>query len=367
MLQHHWTFDLSPFIFEIKNIPFQWVSTVWGMLFLVFTFAALFFLSKRPTIPLLLKQAIQFVLIYGYGIFFVLFMLNKFQVNWGLRWYSTMYLIGFLSVYFGFFYWSRKQMLMMTETMIVNFIAFCIAGMLLGARLTYVFVYNWDYYRLHPLEIVATWQGGLAFHGGIIGVCLAIFFFCRKYKLPFFHVTDKLVRLVPIGIAFGRLGNFMNGELWGRPIESIVPWAIVFPEGGNMARHPSQIYESLCEGWLLFFTLLFFSRKKRKEGTISACFLIFYCVYRFVMEYFRAADVQLNYFYLNHFTWAPLDAYQDAKWWQILTMGQILCGIFSIAGIFFLKSVQKNIFEGSLEWQQRNRTFFQQNNGQTEK
>jgi phosphatidylglycerol:prolipoprotein diacylglycerol transferase len=358
MLYHYWTFDLSPFVFEIKNIPFQWVSTLWGIISLALLFLGVFLISKIPRFSKPHQELIRSVLFYGFGIFAILYGLNRFHINWGLRWYSTMYLIGFLSVYFGCLYWSKKQKLMLTENMIVNLIAFCILGMLLGARLTYVFVYNWDYYKMHPLEIIATWQGGLAFHGGIIGVCLVLVLFCKKYQIPFFHLTDKLARLVPIGIGFGRIGNFMNGELWGRPIESHIPWAIIFPEGGNMPRHPSQIYQSLVEGWLLFFTLWFISRWKQREGTISACFLIFYCIYRFFMEYFRAADVQLSYLYLNHLTWAPLNAYPDTKWWEIVTMGQLLCFIFFISGLFFLKITRKNILEESSEWIARNTEFF---------
>lgn len=358
MLHSYWTFDLSPFVFEIKNIPFQWVGTFWGLASLVALLIGVYLISGSRKIPLKYQQIIKTTLFYGAGIFAVLYLLNRMHINWGLRWYSTMYLIGFLSVYFGFLYWSKRRKLMLTEDMVVNLIGFCILGMLLGARLTYVFVYNWDYYRLHPLEIVATWQGGLAFHGGIVGVCIALILFCRKYKIPFFHLTDKLVRLVPIGIGFGRIGNFMNGELWGRPVESNVPWAIIFPGGGPMARHPSQIYQSLCEGWFLFLTLWLISRWRQREGTVSACFLIFYCVYRFFMEYFREADAQLNYLYLNHFDWAPLGSYTDAKWWQVMTMGQILCFVFFVAGLFFLKMTRSGILEESTEWKLRNEEFF---------
>lgn len=358
MQQQYWTFDLSPYVFQIKNIPFQWVSTIWGVSLLVLVFGGGFLFVKKAKLSKAKRETFQTTLFYGFGIFAILFALNKFGINWGLRWYSTMYLLGFISVYLGCLYWIKKKVLMLTEGMLVNLIASCILGMLFGARITYVFVYNWDYYKEHMREIVETWEGGLAFHGGIVGVCLAILFFCKVYKIPYFHLTDKITRLVPIGIGFGRIGNFMNGELWGRPIESHIPWAIIFPTGGAVARHPSQIYQSLAEGWLLFLTLWFISRWKQKEGTVSACFVIFYCIYRFFMEYFRAADVQLNYLYLNHLVWAPLGTYKDVPPWQIVTMGQVLCFIFLIFGFLFLKATRGNILEGSPEWINRNEEFF---------
>ena len=159
----------------------------------------------------------------------------------------------------------------------------------------------------------------------------------------------------------GRIGNFLNGELWGRPIDSHIPWAIIFPDGGMVARHPSQIYQSLGEGWGLFLTLYIISRWKQREGALSAYFVMFYSIYRFFVEYFRAADAQINYFYLSNFSWAPLNAYPNAKWWQILTMGQILCFGFFIAGCIFLYFTRKNILEFTPEWIKRNDEFFKRN------
>ncbi|WGL60574.1 prolipoprotein diacylglyceryl transferase [Pigmentibacter sp. JX0631] len=367
--QSYWTFDLSPFVFQVKNINFNWVTTWWGILSLLVVFGGGYFFTrlqiqntkqelKEPNNSYLTKklqnwELIQTILIYCFVVFGILYCLQILNVNWGLRWYSTMYLIGFIAVYIGCMHWIRKKTLMLTEAMLMNLITFCILGMLIGARLVYVFVYNWDYYKDRPLDAIATWEGGLSFHGGIIGVSLAIIFYCRKNKIPFFHLTDKLVRIIPIGIGMGRIGNFLNGELWGRAVESNIPWAIIFPEGGNVARHPSQIYQSLGEGWGLFVTLFIISRWKHKEGTISACFIMFYCIYRFIVEYFRAADAQINYFYLNTFSWQPLNAFPGTPSWQIVTMGQILCFFFFFFGCFLMYLSRKNVFEGSKEWQTR--------------
>ncbi len=379
--QTFWTFDLSPFVFQVKNINFNWVTTWWGIILLLVTFGGgLFFnwkkiqklkselkqLNQQKNNTITLKKLgnfefIQTTLLYVLAILVILYVLHFMQINWGLRWYSTMYLIGFISVYVGCMIWIRKKTLMLTESMLMNLITLCIVGMLVGARSVYVFVYNWDFYKTRPLDAIATWEGGLSFHGGIIGVSIAILYYCRKHKIPFFHLTDKLVRIVPIGIGMGRIGNFLNGELWGRTIDSNIPWAIIFPEGGNVARHPSQIYQSLGEGWGLFLTLYIISRWKQKEGTLTACFVMFYSFYRFFVEYFRAADAQINYFYLTNFSWAPLNAYPNAQWWQILTMGQILCFGFFILGIIFLYFTRKNILEFTPEWINRNDKFFKRN------
>ena len=360
MVQGHeyWIFSLSPFVFEVRHIPFAWVTTWWGLIGLILFFAGGFWLTKTKLFSSKTNVIIQNVLIYALLIFLILFGLQKFNVNWGLRWYSLMYIIGFFAIYVGCSYWSRKKVLMLTESTLISYITYSIIGMLIGARLTYVFVYDWDLYKDNLWSIFATWQGGLSFHGGIIGVIVATMLFTRANKIPFYHLTDKVVRMVPIGIGFGRLGNFMNGELWGRQISGHVPWAVIFPEGGMVARHPSQLYQSLGEGWLLFFTLYFLSFKPRREGTMSSFFLMFYCIYRFIVEYFREADSQVSYFYLNHFTWAPLGMFPQTNWWLVLTMGQILCLIGFVAGLLMYIFSRNNILEGSPEWLKRNENFF---------
>ena len=355
---NYWTFDLNPFIFQVKNVPFQWLSTWWGVGLCILFFGGGFFLSRLIIKDEEKKAFAQSSLIYIFVILGILFGLNKFKINWGLRWYSTMYLLGFMTFYFTSIWWIKKKKFMMTENLLVTFITYIIIGMLIGARVAYVFIYNWDYYSLHPLEAVATWEGGLSFHGGVLGIVAVIIVFCRKYKIPFFHLTDKMALITPIGIGFGRIGNFMNGELWGRPITHHVPWAVIFPTGGMEPRHPSQIYQSLGEGWGLYFTLFLISRFKQKEGVLSACFVLFYCLYRFSVEYFRAADAQVSYFNLIHLDWVSPTAYPDTQWWHLVTMGQILCAIFFVAGLLMLFFVRKNILVGSAEWIKRNDDFF---------
>ena len=201
--QTYWTFDLSPFVFQVKNINFNWVTTWWGIILLLVIFGGGLFLSwtKIQKLKAELKQSnqqqnnsiilknlrsfefIQTSLIYVLAILAILYVLHIMQINWGLRWYSTMYLIGFISVYVGCMIWIRKKTLMLTEGMLMNLITLCIVGMLVGARSAYVFVYNWDFYKTRPLDAIATWEGGLSFHGGIIGVSIAILYYCRKHKI----------------------------------------------------------------------------------------------------------------------------------------------------------------------------------------
>lgn len=355
---HYWTFNLSPFLFQVKNLSFDWVTTWWGIVGLIFVFGGGFLFSRKSTLSTNFREILQTTLFYVFILLGLLFTLNKMHVNWGLRWYSLMYLIGFVATYLICAYWSRKRLLMLTETMLMNLLFVTIIMALLGARLAYVFIYNWDHYKLKPLEIFATWEGGLSFHGGIVGTLLGIYIMCRKYKVPFFHVGDKIARVVPIGIGMGRIGNFMNGELWGRPIETHVPWGIIFPEAGAMARHPSQLYQSLGEGWALLLTLFILSRFRQREGAMCAYFIIFYSLYRFIVEYFRAADEQVSYFFWNHLSWGPLNAYPGTHWTQIMTMGQLLCLGFSLLGVVFFFLCRKNILEGSQEWIKRNQAFF---------
>jgi phosphatidylglycerol:prolipoprotein diacylglycerol transferase len=363
----YWTFHLNPFIFQVKNIPFQWLYHWWGWLLVLGVFGGGFALSHFFMKSEVHKAFVQSCLVYLFVILCILFGLQAFQISWGLRWYSTMYLLGFLSFYAISLASIKKKTFMLTEDLLVTLVTFIIIGMLAGARTAYVFVYNWDYYFNHPLEAVATWEGGLSFHGGVVGIIAVTLYFCKKHKIPFFHLTDKMAFATPIGIGFGRLGNFMNGELWGRPIVHHVPWAVIFPYAGAEPRHPSQIYQSLGEGWGLFFTLLLLSRTKRKEGMLSAYFIVFYGVYRFCVEYFRAADVQVSYFHINHMDWAGANAYPDTQWWELLTMGQILCLLFVVAGLILMFFLRKNIEVGSPAWIRRNDEFFKRQKEQESK
>jgi len=192
---------------------------------------------------------------------------------------------------------------------------------ILGGRLGYVLFYNFSYYLDHPLETIAIWSGGMSFHGACIALIVGGWFFCRKNHLDFWKTADIYIATVPLGIGLGRIGNFINGELFGRTTE--LPWGMIFPLGGNIPRHPSQLYEATLEG-LLLFTILWSMRSRPwhknamwPHGSIFALFLICYGFFRIVVEYFREPDPQIGYLF------------------TIFTMGQILSAAMIICGVLF--------------------------------
>ena len=179
--------------------------------------------------------------------------------------------------------WSRKD--------VDDILFFGVLGVVLGGRLGYVLFYKPDYYAHNLLEVFAVWKGGMAFHGGLLGVIAAMGIFAKLRGRTFFEVTDLIAPCVPTGLAAGRVGNFINGELWGRVADPSLPWAMVFPQSGSpLPRHPSQVYQFLGEGLLLFVLLWFYARQPRKTGQVSGMFLIGYGIFRFVAEYFREPD-----------------------------------------------------------------------------
>ncbi len=206
-----------------------------------------------------------------------------------IRWYGLMYLIAFAAVWvLGRWRIARGNALMTTRDL-DDLLFYGILGVVLGGRLGYVLFYKPDYYLSHPLEILAVWEGGMAFHGGLLGVLLVLWLFARSKGWRFLEVGDFIAPLIPLGLAAGRLGNFINGELWGRPTS--VPWAMVFPQAGDtLARHPSQLYQFALEGLLLFIVLWRFSARPRPVGQISGLFLIGYGLCRFIAEFAREPD-----------------------------------------------------------------------------
>ena len=179
--------------------------------------------------------------------------------------------------------WSRKD--------VEDILFLGVAGVVVGGRLGYCLFYKPAYYLSHPLEIFAVWQGGMAFHGGLLGVIAAMLWFAHSRKRPWLQVADFVAPCVPTGLAAGRVGNFINGELWGRFASPDLPWGMVFAHSGSLQpRHPSQVYQFLLEGLLLFILLWLYARKERRQGQVSAAFLIGYGVFRFVAEYFREPD-----------------------------------------------------------------------------
>ena len=225
-----------------------------------------------------------------------------------VRWYGLMYVLGFLASYFLIGRQRRAHRLGLQGDLLQNLILYLALGLVLGARFGYILFYQFpnlgDYVR-HPLEIVALWHGGMSFHGGLLGALLAGVLFCRLHRLPLWEVADAVIVTAPIGLGLGRLGNFINAELYGRP--SNVPWAMVFPGGGPLARHPSQLYEALLEGAVLFFFLWGLKDKPLKPGAMVCLFLAGYGALRFFVEFFRQPDPQLGLF------------------WGLFSMGQILC------------------------------------------
>ena len=233
-----------------------------------------------------------------------------------IRWYSLAYIIGIL---FG---WILSKKVFISNSDIKDkfddFITYLILGIIVGGRLGYVLFYNFDYYLSNPADIFKIWQGGMSFHGGLIGVIIISIWFSKKNNQNAFDYLDIVSLVAPIGIFCGRLTNFINSELYG--IETNVPWAVKFVQVDNLFRHPSQLYEAIFEGIILFFILIFFRKKgfMKIPGFISSLFLIFYSIFRFLIEFLRAPDEQLGYLFLN------------------LTMGQIISFIFFMIGIYLI-------------------------------
>lgn len=234
-----------------------------------------------------------------------------------LRWYGLMYVLAF-----GLGWWLARRRAARPgsgwSARDVDDLLTCVMlGIILGGRLGYVLFYDLAAYLRDPLEIVRIWNGGMSFHGGLLGVLVAFWYFARSRGRSFLEVSDFVAPLVPQGLFFGRIGNFINGELWGKV--SNAPWAVVFPAAGPYPRHPSQLYEAALEGALLFVLLWAYAAKPRKPGAVSGFFAVGYGVFRFMVEFVRVPDVQLGYL---AFGW--------------LTMGQLLCLPLIAVGLWLL-------------------------------
>ena len=257
----------------------------------------------------------------------VLIDLGWFQI----RWYSIAYIAG---IGLGWMYAIRiiKQsannnynFIPIKQLDFNDLIIYLVLGIVIGGRLGYIFFYNFTYYSQNFFEILKIWQGGMSFHGGLLGVIVATFAFSKVKKINFFKFSDIISCVAPIGIFLGRIANFINGELFGKI--STLPWAIIFPNGGNITRHPSQIYEAILEGIILFILINFFAFKKKmlfKPGYISGFFLIFYSVLRIFSEFFREPDQHLGYFL------------------KFFSMGVLLSFITLITGLLIILFIKKN-------------------------
>ncbi len=242
-----------------------------------------------------------------------------------LRWYSLAYILGFLSAYLLF----KKYNDFTTKEQMESLFNYGFFGVILGGRLGYVLFYNFGYYLGHPLEILAVWQGGMSFHGGLLGVIIALTLFARKHKISAAKIADIAPMCVTPGLFFGRIANFINGELWG--VRTSLPIGFVFPQSGNFfPRHPTQLYEALTEGLILFIiTFLMFQKKKNNgiiaNGSIACWFLILYGFFRFLIEFVRKPDVHIGYIGFG-----------------VFTMGHLLCLGMIFGGLIFLKRIKKS-------------------------
>ncbi|HDM32522.1 MAG TPA: prolipoprotein diacylglyceryl transferase [Deltaproteobacteria bacterium] len=243
----------------------------------------------------------------------VLVHVGPFQI----RWYGLMYVVGFVLAYVIMVHTARRRRYGLDREDIEDLLTYCIIGLILGARLGYCLVYNTPYYWNHPLEIVAVWEGGMSFHGGLVGVLLAGWVFSVKRDKSFWMLADLGSMAAPLGLFFGRVGNFINGELYGRVTH--MPWGMIFPGAGPYPRHPSQLYEAFFEGIVLFLIVYRIGKRRLPHGVTFGCFLMAYGTIRFFLEFFREPDSQLGFIM------------------GLFTMGQLLCSIMIIFGVVLLK------------------------------
>ena len=240
----------------------------------------------------------------------IAFSIGSFHIYW----YGVMYVIGFL-IFWGLGKWRAQHGVLKIDSQWVDDLLFYGAlSAIIGGRLGYVLFYQWEHFINDPIIVFKLWQGGMSFHGGLLGVMLAVWLFARSKHYSFVRLLDFVAPLVPLGLFAGRLGNFINGELWGRP--SDVPWAMVFPHVDALPRHPSQLYEALLEGLLLFIIVWIYSSKPRACGRVAALFGILYATMRIGVEFVREPDRHIQFI---AFGW--------------LTLGQLLSILLFVLGM----------------------------------
>lgn len=241
-----------------------------------------------------------------------------------IRWYGLMYVIGFMVGGWLLNRLAKSGFWPLKAEKIDQYVTMLIVGMFIGARSFYVFIYNWDFYSNHLIDALKVWEGGLSFHGAVVGMCVATYIFAKQNGLHFFQIADCMAVAGSPGLFCGRMGNFINGELYGRVTTS--SWGIVFPGGGPYPRHASQLYEGVLEGLVLFVILYTIHKRQKIYGIVSSCFLIGYGSFRFIVEFFREPDVQLGYYFGG------------------ITMGQILClCMIALAGVLYTWARKANV------------------------
>ncbi len=248
-----------------------------------------------------------------------------------IRWYALSYVVG---IFLGWWYLGRldrREPKVMSQKAYDDFIIWAVLGIMVGGRLGYVLFYGLEFFLKNPSQILAVWNGGMSFHGGLLGAMVAAWLMCRRYKMRFLSFMDLCACVTPIGLFFGRIANFINGELYGRPTD--VPWAVIFPDD-PFARHPSQLYEAGLEGILLFFIMLiaFRSKLRDKTGALSGVFLIGYSISRMFVELYREPDEHIGFLFGS------------------LTMGQLLSIPMILGGIWLIlrKNVTKSVVASPL-------------------
>jgi len=246
-----------------------------------------------------------------------------------VHWYGLMYIIGLAGGWYLLSKRVNKSNSPINGEALEDLIFYAAMGIILGGRVGYVLFYNFSHFIADPLMLFKVWQGGMSFHGGLLGVLLAMWLFSRKHQCRLLALTDFIVPVVPVGLFAGRIGNFINAELWGRPTD--VYWAFVFPNGGPLARHPSQLYEAALEGIVLFLILWIYSSKPRPYRAVSGLFAFFYGIFRFFVEFYRVPDAHIGYLAMN---------------W--LTMGQILSLPLIVGGLGLLGLAYKGKLWGKV-------------------
>ena len=241
--------------------------------------------------------------------------------NFKIYWYSLSYLFGFIFSYYYVKFILNKDFVNMNFKIFEDFLGWAVLGVIFGGRIGYVIFYNLDFYAENPIEILKIWQGGMSFHGGLIGVILSIFLFSKSKKINFFDLLNLVSSCAPIGLFLGRLANFVNRELIGRPTNT--NWGVLFFED-DVLRHPSQIYEAIFEGLIIFIVIFYIIKKKYYTYiNIYSLFLVMYGIFRFTIEFYREPDSHLGFIFLN------------------ISMGQLLCLPMIIIGLIFLR--KKNV------------------------